>query len=202
MGAPAGSPAGRAPAPPEEERELVERARARDARAFGTLVERYGARAHALALRVLHSPADAEEVTQDAFVRAWHALPRFRGDAAFSTWLYRIVSRLAFDRASVLRTRRARETGIESSSDLSPQALAGPGGADLVQRRALESCVASLPEVQRAVITLFYFEDRSVRDVARTLDLNENTVKTHLARARATLRAAWVRRVGSEGEGR
>src|SRR5438093_275851 len=72
------------------ERDLVDRARARDTHAFRLLVERHRDRAYSLALRMLRSPVDAEEVTQDAFVRAWAALPRFRGEASFGTWLHRI----------------------------------------------------------------------------------------------------------------
>jgi RNA polymerase sigma-70 factor (ECF subfamily) len=170
--------------------ELVRRARAGDAEAFRSLVDRHADRALALARRILRSPSDAEEVAQDAFVRAWRALPRFRGDSAFSSWLYRIVARQAFDRSAVLKSRRSREAGIEGVEDLP----AGSGGADdeaLGRARQLERLVAALPETQRIVVTLFYFQDRSVEEVAGTLRMPENTVKTHLNRARAALRAAW-----------
>src|SRR5262249_60082016 len=85
------------------------RAQAGDTGAFRELVERHQASAYTLALRILRSSADAEEVAQDAFVRVWTALPGFRGESTFSTWLYRIVARRAFDRAQVLKNRRARE---------------------------------------------------------------------------------------------
>src|SRR5690242_4283972 len=79
-----------------DERRLIARAQSGDTAAFRTLVERHQARAHALALRILRSPSDAEEVAQDAFVRVWTALPGFRGESSFGTWLYRIVARRAF----------------------------------------------------------------------------------------------------------
>jgi RNA polymerase sigma-70 factor (ECF subfamily) len=175
-----------------EDRELVRRAQGGDEAAFRSLVERHGGRAHALALRILKSASDAEEVAQDAFVRAWRALPRFRGDSAFSSWLYRIVARCAFDRAAVLRGRRAREADIEQVAEL-PAAATGPDPEARERSRRLERLLATLPDVPRTVVTLFYLEDRSVQDVAKTLGMPENTVKTHLSRARTALRAAWLR---------
>lgn len=175
----------------EEERELVRRAQSGDEAAFGRLVERNADRAYALALRIVRSPGDAEEVAQDALVRAWRALPRFRGDAAFSSWLHRIVVRQAFDRAAALRRRRATEVGSEGIEALP----GGPGGpAPGARERAvrLERLVAGLAEVPRTVVTLYYYHDRSVAEVARILGMPENTVKTHLSRARATLRAGWT----------
>lgn len=180
-----------------DERGLVERAAARDQDAFRALVERHRDRAHALALRILRSSADAEEVAQDAFVRAWLALPQFRFEASFGTWLYRIVARRAFDRAAVLRGRRTRETDLEAGGQL-PAAADPPGAEEGARARKLERLIADLPETQRAVLTLYYYEDRAVEEVARTLDMNENTVKTHLSRARAALRRAWQRGPGEE----
>ena len=171
----------------------VERARAGDTEAFRELVERHRDRAYGLALRVLRSPADAEEVAQDAFLRAWRALPRFRGDAAFGTWLYRIVARRAFDRAATLRGRRARETSLEEARDRAERVKVHPDPNAGGEKRRLEELLERLPEAQRAAVTLYYYEDRSVDDVAKILGLPPNTVKTHLSRARAALRTAWSR---------
>lgn len=175
----------------EEDRELVRRAQGGDEPAFGVLVERHGDRAYALALRILRSTSDAEEVAQDALVRAWRSLPRFRGDSAFSSWLYRIVARQAFDRAAVLKTRRLRETGGEGIEDV-PAEAAGPDPEARERAARLERLVAGLPDVPRTVVTLYYYQDRSVAEVAKILGMPENTVKTHLSRARATLRTGWT----------
>jgi RNA polymerase sigma-70 factor (ECF subfamily) len=194
MKSPVGPSGERAAGPSaQEERELVGRAAGGDTDAFRELVERHRDRTYGLALRIVRSPRDAEEVAQDAFVRAWHGLPRFRGEAAFSTWLFRIAVRLAFDRAAALRGRSRLESGSEPAADIASAPASGP---DPDRTRVLEALVASLPEAQRAVVTLFYYQDRSVKDVASALGLNENTVKTHLARARAALRSAWLRRGG------
>jgi RNA polymerase sigma-70 factor (ECF subfamily) len=176
----------------EEDKELVRRAQAGDEAAFGRLVERHGDRAYALALRILRSTSDAEEVAQDALVRAWRSLPRFRGDSAFSSWLYRIVARQAFDRAAVLKSRRNREASGEGIEAL-PAESAGPDPEARERAVRLERLVAGLPEVPRTVVTLYYYQDRSVAEVAKILGMPENTVKTHLSRARAALRTGWAR---------
>lgn len=173
-----------------DERDLVERARARDQEAFRILVDRHRDRAYALALRFLKSPDDAEEVAQDAFVRAWLALPGFRFEARFATWLYRIVARRAIDRLSVLRKRRERETPIEATIE---PAVPEASRMDADARR-LEELVAALPDAQRMVVAMFYYEDQSVERVAAAMGMPVGTVKTHLSRARQALREAWTKR--------
>lgn len=187
------------PAPLEaDDRELVERSRARDAGAFRELIDRHRDRAYTLALRIVREPSDAEEVTQDAFVRAWIALPAFRGESRFSTWLFRIVARRSFDRAATLRRRRGREAPIESLAE--DPAEPGMEAKDALRARLLARLIDRLSDAQRAVVTLFYYEDRSVEEVAMTLGLPPGTVKTHLSRARAALRAAWVEDAGRTAE--
>jgi len=175
--------------PDDEEAPWIERARAGNAEAFRWLVERHKDRIFAFAQRMLHSESDAEEVAQDAFVRAWRGLPGFRGEARFGTWLHSIVLRLSLDRLETLRRRRQREPDLESSLEPSVE---GPDHDARLRARKLESLVARLSDAQRVVVTLYYYEERSVEDVARLLHMPENTVKTHLSRARAALREAWL----------
>lgn len=171
---------------------LVEQARGGDLRAYEALVQEYTGRAFGLALRIVRSTPDAEEVVQDAFVRAWKALPSFRADATFGTWLYRIVTNCALDRCARLKNRALREAPLEAHDSHMDARAAGTGTEDGAEHARLARLVASLPAIQRAVVTLYYLQDRSVAEVAATLHLNENTVKTHLHRARATLRHAWT----------
>lgn len=198
MEAPLGRGADRPPL--SDEPEILERCRAGETAAFAMLVDRYRDRAYGLAFRLTRSAPDAEEVAQDAFVSAWRSLAAFRGDATFSTWLYRIVWRKALDRVELLRTRSRREVAVddparveaESAADV-PRASGAGVGAGAGDSARLERLLGTLPELSRAIVTLYYYEDRSVGDVAATLDIPEGTVKTHLFRARAALREGWLR---------
>jgi RNA polymerase sigma-70 factor (ECF subfamily) len=165
------------------------------------LVERYREQAYGLALRIVRSPADAEEVAQDAFVRAWGALPRFRGEARFGTWLYSIVSRRAIDRAKQLKGRRSRETELDDATMVASETSATSDVDRFEQRQLSHRLMNTLTETQRAVVSLFYLEDQSVEQVAASLAMPEGTVKTHLFRARRMLRQAW-RREQAMGETR
>ena len=171
-----------------EERRLIARAQAGDTAAYRALVEAHQARAYTLALRILRSAEDAEEVAQDSFVRVWTALPGFRGESSFATWLYRIVARRAFDRSHVLKNRRAREQHEER---LPERAAPEPVSEDALEAARLQQMIGKLSTAQRSAVTMFYYEGRSVEQVAALLGMPENTVKTHLMRARAALRAAW-----------
>jgi RNA polymerase sigma-70 factor (ECF subfamily) len=181
----------------EDEAGWIERARRGDGEAYRRLVERHQGRVYGLTYRVICSAPEAEEAAQDAFLRAWRALPEFRGEARFSTWLHRIAVRCAYDASSRLRARRGREQSYEEIAET-------PGGEAAVTAAAQASdpadapdlparLLARLSDVQRAVVTLYYMEDRPVEEIARTLDLPANTVKTHLHRARAALRATLQR---------
>jgi len=188
--------------PAADERALIRRSAGGDADAFRILVDLHRDRAYGLALRLLRSEPDAEEVAQDAFVRAWRAIGEFRGDASFSTWLYRIVWRRALDRAAVLKNRRDREVAIEDEGGAEgPGRVAMAGGAveEAADPEGFERMIASLSDVQRAVVTLFYYEDRSVAEVGRALEMPEGTVKTHLSRARASLRRRFAEGAGAAG---
>jgi RNA polymerase sigma-70 factor (ECF subfamily) len=156
-----------------------------------------GTRPSKVALRIVRSPEEAEEAAQDAFVRAWKALDGFRHEARFSTWLYRIVTRCALD--AVRRTRRhtLHETGLEPRM---AESLADPApGAEGGRRLRLERILGELDPVPRSVVALFYLRDLSVDEIGTILDLPAGTVKTHLHRSRAALRAAWLRHEVSDG---
>jgi len=190
------SPSGPGAEPGEggaDESALVARARLGDEAAFRILVDRHRDRAYGLALRMLRSTVDAEDVTQEAFVRAWRALPAFRGDAGFGTWLHAIVARRSLDRLAQMKRRRGREAELDAAGDVAAPDAKSP---ERETARRLEALMERLSAPQRAVIALFYYEDRSVEDVAIVLGMPENTVKTHLSRARAALREGWMKAEG------
>jgi RNA polymerase sigma-70 factor, ECF subfamily len=146
--------------------------------ALERLFERYGQRVFRMALAFLRDTGRAEEATQDAFVKLWRALPGYDGRAALSTWLYTIARNTCL---SLVRRESYRRTmPLEDVAE--PQiGTASVSGIDW------EACLAQLPDVQRTVITLFYFEERNLKEVATMLDLPEGTVKSHLHRARRAL---------------
>jgi RNA polymerase sigma-70 factor (ECF subfamily) len=176
----------------ETEATLLERCRAGDERAFETMVERHQDRAYALALRIVRSESDAEEIAQDAFVKAWAGIRDFRGESAFGTWLHRIVVRRALDRAEVLRARGKREERLEpeGAGERATAVVTETGSSD---SRRLARWMDALPPVQRAALSLHYYEDHSVTEIAAMLDIPEGTVKTHMNRGRAALRQALAR---------
>ena len=144
------------------------------------LLNLYEKRVFRLAAMMLRDHGRAEEVTQDIFLKVWRALPGYDGRAAVGTWLYTIARNTCL---SAVRSESYRRT---STLTLASEPAAESTVAGDVQ---LHRCLAALPDVQREVITLFYLQVKSVKDVADLLDLPEGTVKSHLHRARRALAA-------------
>src|SRR5207302_9950986 len=117
--------------------------------------------------------------------------------AAFGPGRHAIVVRCALDRAATLRGRHGREAALEAAGEPVAPDTAGPSAERTAARLRLERAMASLSAAQRAVVTLFYYHDRSVGEVAAVLGLPAGTVKTHLSRARAALRDGWL--AGEDG---
>jgi RNA polymerase sigma-70 factor (ECF subfamily) len=158
--------------------------------AFGTLVSQYQARIFGLCLVILKTYAEAQEVAQDTFVRAFAYLDRFNLDQAFYPWLATIAVRLAQSRLKKAAQDMHRDTAYlaePSRQGVVPQSpLEG-----LIQdeaRRDIWSRVSGLSEGQRTVVFLFYREEMRIADVAMALGVTEGTVKTLLHRARKNLR--------------
>jgi RNA polymerase sigma-70 factor (ECF subfamily) len=152
------------------------------AEAFEGLLDRYQNRVFRLAFSFTRDRGRAEELTQDAFLKIWRALPRFDGRASFSTWLYAVARNTCL---SALRHDARRRT--QALDETHEPAARTPEGGALARASGVWGLVDRLPEPQRRVITLFYVEDRSVCEVGRLLDMPEGTVKSHLHRARRAL---------------
>jgi len=148
----------------------------------------YQHRVFGVALRMLGNRAEAEEVAQEAFVRAHRALGDFRGDAKLSTWLYAITSRLCLNRLASGERRMARQ-GEDALLRLSD---AGPRPDAVLERRELETAlgraIAELPEDRRIVVVLRDLEGLSYEEIAQVLELELGTVRSRLHRARADLK--------------
>lgn len=169
-----------------EEKDLICRAAQGDADAFRQLVETYQTPAYRLAARMC-GPDSAEDVTQEAFLAAWRALPEFRGDCRFSTWLYRLVSNAAID--CLRREKKHRDTGDVDDLELpdggpSPQELAERSDTRDAVRRALDR----LSPEHRQVLLLRFMQELDYGEIARALNVSEGTVKSRINRAKSKLR--------------
>ena len=146
--------------------------------ALERLLDGYQTKIFRMALAILADAGLAEEVTQEVFLKAWRAFPSYNGRAAPSTWLYAIARNTCLSAARAQSYRRT--TPLDAMQEpLAPDAAM----PDL----ALQQCLSRLPDQLRAVVTLFYYEDRSIREVAAMLDMPEGTVKSHLHHARRAL---------------
>lgn len=182
-------PAGLAAREGASDAELMAWAGAGDRAAFDILVARHAERALRLALRVLGDAAEAEDVAQDAFLRAWQAAPRFDpARARFTTWLHRIVLNLAIDRAR--RRGRLSPAGLDAAQEM-PDPAEGPEAklAEAEGREALAAALDSLPPRQRAAVALAYEEGLSGAAAAEALSVSERALEGLLRRARQMLRA-------------
>ena len=169
-----------------EEKDLIYRAARGDAEAFRQLVEAYQTPAYRLAARMC-GPDSAEDVTQEAFLAAWRALPEFRGDCRFSTWLYRLVSNAAID--CLRREKKHRDTGDVDDLELpdggpSPQEQAERSDTRDAVRRALDR----LSPEHRQVLLLRFMQELDYGEIARALNVSEGTVKSRINRAKSKLR--------------
>jgi RNA polymerase sigma-70 factor (ECF subfamily) len=178
---------------PSNDETLVRQSVHGDAQAFAELVTRYTLPIYNLAYRLTNDNAEAENVTQEAFVRAYSALPHSRTDLAFKPWLFQIAVNLCRDLAR--KKRPAAFTELATESEPAPEESIedeSPLPLDQIEEHELEQAlacaVAELPEVYRTVVTLRYTEELSYEDIAVVLKLPVNTVRTHLFRAKAMLR--------------
>ena len=176
--------------------ELLARARAGDAAAFGEIVREYQAPVYRAALAVLGSPAEAEDAAQDAFVAAFRRLASFRGEAALKTWLVAIAWRKALTRRRRLQWLRTRTAARTARTDVDPIDLAvdpadGPQSAtlDAELRRQIRTLVRSLPSKLRDALLLVAGGDHSYDEAAAILRVPVGTAKWRVAEARRVLRA-------------
>jgi RNA polymerase sigma-70 factor (ECF subfamily) len=174
-----------------DEAALVRRAKAGEAEAFGALVLAHQQFVYNLAWRALGNEQEAEDLAQEAFVRAWLALPNFRGQSQFRTWLYRIVTNLCYNRLPRLR-RDLSALGVSEAADLPDTPDTNPAaGAEAAERRAfLHRAIDDLPEGYRMLVMLRFQQELPYEEIAAIMSLPLGTVKTGLFRARARLRQA------------
>ena len=188
---------------PLSDEEVVARGLAGETGTFEIIMRRYNQRLYRVARAILCNDGEAEDVMQDAYVRAYEHLDQFAGRAKFSTWL----TRIAVHEALARQHRRNRYKDLESMSEqegdpmdrfaslaLNPEQQASNSEI----RRLLEEAVEKLPEAYRAIFILRDVEDMSTSDAAHALEITEENVKVRLYRARALLRKSLYARAGME----
>jgi len=171
--------------PGADERQLIRQAQEGDHAAYRTLVEQHMKQAYNVAFGFVHDHESARDILQEALINAYEALPAFRGDAQFGTWLHRIVMNLALNHVRAHSARTRRETA--GSADI-PDSLEEPAFLHCDHREHVERALHELPTLQRAVVILRHLEGLSTRQVGDILHCSEGTVKTHLFRGLRKLR--------------
>lgn len=170
--------------------DLVERCKQGDERAWGELVDATHREVYTLCVRILGDPDDAAEATQDAYLKAWRGLKGFRGDASFTTWLYRVAANAAISKHRGRKRRRAHETGADDemlgrvASEGSTEATAGAR----LEVEGLERALATLPEHYRVAVVLRDVYGLSIEEIATQMKISQTAAKVRVHRGRKKLK--------------
>ncbi len=179
----------------EVDQQLVERAQRGDKHAFELLVAKYQRKLGRLLSRFIRDPAEVEDVAQEAFIKAYRALPSFRGDSAFYTWLYRIGINTAKNYLVAMRRRAPTTTEFDSEEaenfeDGDQLRDLNTPEAELMTRQiaaTVNQTMEELPEELRTAITLREIEGMSYEDIANVMNCPIGTVRSRIFRARETI---------------
>lgn len=165
----------------------IEKVLGGETEAFAVLVDRHKTLAYNISIGIVKKPEDAEEITQDAFVKAYRSLKNFKGDSKFSTWLYRIVYNSSI--SHLRKKQRELPTDTESREMMKSSGLIDDDGSqnDEILAAALNKAVDALPSGEKTMISLYYYEDSSVEEIAKIMALSVSNVKVRLFRTRKKL---------------
>lgn len=173
------------------EEEALRRLRQGDARVFAQLVDQYKDMVINLVSRMLGQTADAEDLAQEVFLRVWKGLPRFRGEAKLSTWIYRIAINLCIAHKKTARARAQFLPADEPATWAHPSMRTerdNPYAEEAPLKAKLAKLIPQMPEKYRTALTLFYLKDLSYLEIGEIMDVPMGTVKSHLFRGKAWLR--------------
>lgn len=159
-----------------------------DTNAFTVLVDRYKDLVFTLALRMVKNREEAEEVSQDTFIKVYKSLNRFKGDSKFSTWIYRVAYNTCLDR---LKKNKRQQYTVAIDEYTEHQVKTLDNALDKIEeqekQQAINSCLEMLPSEDSFILTLYYFEELSLDEISKITDLNPNNVKVKLFRSRKKL---------------
>ena len=173
--------------------QLVERVQRGDKRAFDILVLKYQHRIAGLISRYVRDPGEVQDITQEAFIKAYRALPRFRGDSEFYTWLYRIAINTAKNYL-VSKSRRPPDTDIDIDAEFQADSavlkdVAGPESRLATEQlqKVIFHAIENLPEELKTALTLREFEGMSYEEIADVMGCPVGTVRSRIFRAREAI---------------
>jgi RNA polymerase sigma-70 factor (ECF subfamily) len=186
------------------EMEIIRRAQAGDQRALSELILQHQTYVYSIALGVMHEPADAADMTQEAFLRLMRSIGTYRGDTKFTTWLYRLVTNICLDE---LRRRKGVVESLDSGRDAEDDRAAALPDRDrwaqpeesLELREAsaeVREALGQLAPMQRLALTLYYFGELPDREIGQVMGLPVNTVKSHIHRGKARMARLLGARLG------
>jgi RNA polymerase sigma-70 factor (ECF subfamily) len=170
------------------ETSLIKRAIAGDTNAFAELVNTHQLFLYNLALRAVSNPHEAQDITQETFIRAWKGLKNFRGDSGFRTWLYRIMMNLCYDRYPRLQRDKNNLSIEEDEMDIPVESVLEQISDQSELTKLIHQQLKSLPEVYRLALSFRYQQDLSYQEISEVMDMPIGTVKTTIFRAKAQLK--------------
>lgn len=167
--------------------------------AFANLVNRYKHMVFTLAMKILKNAEEAEDVSQDVFLKAYQALPKFKGDSKFSTWIYKIAYYRSLDYLKKQK-RTLRTDSMDSDAEYDLPSIENTLDALEADERkkTIKKAVDELSEDNAIVITLYYFEELSLTEIAEIMNIEANTVKVRLFRSRERLAEILKKRLDPE----
>ena len=159
-----------------------------DSNSFGVLVERYQNMVFALAFKMLKQREESEEVSQDTFIKVYKSLSKFHGESKFSTWIYRIAYNTCLDRIKK-NSRFSNSIEIDNipTKDIQLTDTIFEGIERKERSEIVQRCMNQLPEDERVILHLFYFEELSLKEIVTIVSMTEGNVKVKLFRARKKL---------------
>ncbi|GAA4957238.1 RNA polymerase sigma factor [Algibacter aquimarinus] len=170
-----------------------------DTNAFTVLVNRYKDLVYTLTLRMMKNREEAEEVAQDTFIKAYKSLGKFKGDSKFSTWIYKIAYHTSLDR---LKKNRKHFNDVPIDEFTEHQIKTIDNALFKLEKeeqsKAIQNCIALLPSEDSFLLTLYYFDDMTLDEIAKTVNLKTNNIKVKIHRSRKKLATVLKRHLEPE----
>ncbi len=182
-----------------KEKELILEIRGGNTHAFSNLVDGYKDLVFTLAIRMLGNREEAEEVSQDVFIKVYKSLPNFKGDSKVSTWVYRIAYNTCLDRIKKIKKKRMH-TDLNHIDQIAYADLDTAYHKMVMAERSemIERCLSKLSAEDAGVLTLFYLEEKNLQEMEETTNIPVNTLKVRLFRARKRLASVMEKNVNKE----